>query len=960
MLYPAASNTTSTSFVKATNKHCAGSTIGSSYTSLSLAQSACEASSSCTGVYDASCNGNPYLLCGTSSFSVSSSQSCVYKKTVSKFGTGFVSTWNTPALCMAQCQELVPGTSSFFMKSAQGYCGCSSTKKGHCSITASSTYTSYEIPAATGSGSSNIACLKNFSVSTSQCRLCQPGRHLTNISQLPVVIGQELGWEGCTSSNPCSVGQGDCDNDSECAGGLKCFRRSNSVDLPQNFQNGNLVAGSDMCYDPNVEATDGGCGECSVGHFCVGGTTPMQPCSAGTYGSTTLLTTDQCSGTCIFGRNPTPGSTTSSCGGICPEGFVCKARSIVACGSARVFCPAGSTKPTAVADRHYSTPETAPANQRSGEAICPDGHVCSDGMKRFAPEGYFIAAGGIQATPCSQAGSFCPAGSVLPTPVAEGYYTLPRGYFTVKGQGVLRYRTSQMQCEPGYFCVNGIRSQCKDVNVFSTAGQTECQVAQAGHYTFGGYTNPRTQITFRSKGEMICERGHYCLNGKRFKCPPGTFGSTPGLATELCSGRCSQGSICKEGSTSGTGAKCPVGYYCNVTRCGAPQPCGGVELYCPSGSAKPVSVTPGYFTLPNDPTSESTREDQAQCPAGFYCASGRKIACGSAAYYSQVGASACNPVKSTHYSTGDGNGTSHATGERVCPPGSYCTGGIKYLAPFGKFIAEPGVKARDLAVSCPAGTYGNQLGLKQSDCSGLCAEGHYCPAGSVSATPFTCGGAASYCPSGSGTPKAVSSGYYSTPEKGNSANRTSQEVCKPGYYCKRGERVRCGKDKPIPFRWYCPADELSEPQAMAPGYYGTGGVEGNKTLTLASPCEPGFFCTEGTRKKCGGSSVYCVSKSFSPQRLNPGWFSTGGDSKTRTGEEKCPPGFYCQGGEQLSCKLRDIFFPRNTTCSHVFVLATVLLANTLITVFQLTHSLTCSLNRSLVITQALKESMATV
>ena len=33
------------------------------------------------------------------------------------------------------------------------------------------------------------------------------------------------GGGGCTTTTPCSAGEGDCDKDSECKGSYKCFQR---------------------------------------------------------------------------------------------------------------------------------------------------------------------------------------------------------------------------------------------------------------------------------------------------------------------------------------------------------------------------------------------------------------------------------------------------------------------------------------------------------------------------------------------------------------------------------------------------------------------------------------------------------------------------------------------------------------------------------------------------------------
>jgi hypothetical protein len=53
---------------------------------------------------------------------------------------------------------------------------------------------------------------------------------------------------------------------------------------------------------------------------------------------------------------------------------------------------------------------------------------------------------------------------------------------------------------------------------------------------------------------------------------------------------------------------CSAGYYCS----GVKRPCGGVGLYCPKGSGKPLSVTAGYFTTPVNVSKELKRESQVR------------------------------------------------------------------------------------------------------------------------------------------------------------------------------------------------------------------------------------------------------------------------------------------------------------------------------------------------------------
>ena len=110
----------------------------------------------------------------------------------------------------------------------------------------------------------------------------------------------------------------------------------------------------------------------------------------------------------------------------------------------------------------------------------------------------------------------------------------------------------------------------------------------------------------------------------------------------------------------------------------------------------------------------------------------------------------------------------------VCPPGSY---------------AGP-----SSCLQCPAGTYGAVAGLASAQCSGGCAPGYFCPAGSTSATAQPCAnpaglpgaGSAFYCPQGSVQPIAVSAGYYTTPLAVPEWLRSTQTACPPSRTCSGG------------------------------------------------------------------------------------------------------------------------------------------------------------------------------
>ncbi len=63
---------------------------------------------------------------------------------------------------------------------------------------------------------------------------------------------------------------------------------------------------------------------------------------------------------------------------------------------------------------------------------------------------------------------------------------------------------------------------------------------------------------------------------------------------------------------------------------------------------------------------------------------------------------------------------------------------------------------------CPKGKYGATFGLQNSNCTGNCSPGYYCPEGSVSRYEIECSDPSYYCPNeGMFEPIKVDIGYYS-------------------------------------------------------------------------------------------------------------------------------------------------------------------------------------------------------
>ena len=309
-------------------------------------------------------------------------------------------------------------------------------------------------------------------------------------------------------------------------------------------------------------------------------------------------------------------------------------------------------------------------------------------------------------------------------------------------------------------------------------------------------------------GYKTCEEGNYCIEGRKFSCPPKTFGGRSGLTTAECSG------------------DCPPGHYCPAGTIN-PLPCGNSSYYCPKASSRPLPIPIGYYGTGNtdfklfseiaicpkgsyctegyrypclpgywgDSEGLSSSECSGECPAGWYCPSGTAAALShpcllSPTMFCPKGSSRQFNVNvgyyaiESHIDEGGGYGS-----EAICPAGSYCLNGVRTL--------------------CPGGRFGAIQQMTQATCSGVCKAGWYCPPGSTSSTQEPCGDSDVYCPEGSQEPIKVPAGYYTVGEKAelstgvqtspidaltnfngevdgdnfHKLNKLTIDQCQPGYYC---------------------------------------------------------------------------------------------------------------------------------------------------------------------------------
>jgi len=230
-----------------------------------------------------------------------------------------------------------------------------------------------------------------------------------------------------------------------------------------------------------------------------------------------------------------------------------------------------------------------------------------------------------------------------------------------------------------------------------------------------------------------CEKGHYCMNGVKFPCAAGTFGSSAEETSFFCSGPCPEGSFCPEGS-----ARCDMCCRRNLQR-GALYPRTLFSLFVLASGSHVCTVHLGARTRCRVHSSLQSYGPAQLMTLGAHTLRGAKalvlclaaaesnrqktnalvvparvsslpssrpatspIPCGNNTVYCPAGSSRPTAVSSGNYTLG---GTSDAgrTAEEVCPKGRYCHQG--------------------LAVLCPPGTFGEREGLDEAACSGPCPAG---------------------------------------------------------------------------------------------------------------------------------------------------------------------------------------------------------------------------------------------
>merc|ERR1711988_146647 len=268
---------------------------------------------------------------------------------------------------------------------------------------------------------------------------------------------------------------------------------------------------------------------CPVGHFCKAGI--KQPCPEGTYGNTTGLITNACSGLCPLGHfcpkgtaeptrhrcpagryGSTMGLSMKACSGLCSQGY---------------HCPEGSSSPYEIECAIY-TPENR-TDYILQQSVTDDIGFTSpfvplETMTQevdFSGASVYPNTNMIKRQLVQPNAVFCPEGTLLPV------IAFP-GYFTVGNNRTTRY--DQKPCPMGSYCIDGVIYDCP-----------------AGRYGRG-----ERLIDPQCTGP--CAKGHYCPPGSttmhEYPCPIGRYGAIEGLKNSLCSGPCKKALDCPLGSVT--------------------------------------------------------------------------------------------------------------------------------------------------------------------------------------------------------------------------------------------------------------------------------------------------------------------------------------------------------------------------------------------------------------------------
>lgn len=759
----------------------------------------------------------------------------------------------------------------------------------------------------------------------SQCKSTIPNGYYYTVdnSQNPPILTQLPCTEGgyCQGGRiiPCPAGTYNSKKASElpgaclpCPKGAYCPASGNSVDTAI----GKVTLGSSSptpCppgkYNDSLSRSDPtACIICPAGTTCPNkGLSSPTPCPAGTYSSQPEL-----KGECTQGpagkyssdtRQTNDSSfTTCSVGHYCPAG----SNNELPCGPGNYCDTVGLSSPKLCAKGRYGSSSNNTTAQCDGP--CAAGYYCDEGSviakQGLCPPGYYCEAGTPQPLNCP-ANKFCIQGTSVPANCPPG--TTSRGGATDI--------TGCDSCPGGSFCPgNGNNPVTCPIGSYCGGGNSAPVPCPAGSYC---------DVTGLSAGKP-CPAGTYnntaaaTLLSQCLPCPAGKF--NPGTGQTACNAICPIGTQCPSGTANPV--PCPMGGYCDEEGLAAAKLCGPGTYSNAVGATSPSTCRtcpPGTY-CPNSGGSTGTL-----CPPGTFCPGG-----GINANQCMIGAMC--PV-------------SGMTAGATCPAGYYCptaggSGGIP--CPAGTYSTGGATTA---CTPCPAGRYGSSTAATSNTCTGPCAPGYYCLAGSTGEfgnTATTAADSTTPCPAGrystGGATSAANCTACPAGKYGSSVASTTNTCtgpCAAGYFCPAGSTGQYGgtattaaaSTTPCPAGTYSTGGATSETCTDCPaGTYGSSTA--TTTASCTGPCTAGYYCPARSSSPYGGSptqmggsiiyicprGAYCPTGSSTPILCPAGTYNnvlgktriedclvgTAGryycPGTTTSSGATCPAGYYCPVG----------------------------------------------------------------
>ena len=479
-----------------------------------------------------------------------------------------------------------------------------------------------------------------------------------------------------------------------------------------------------------------------------------------------------------------------------------------------------------------------------------------DNQCKVCPAGRWSAEGAAFCTNCTAGRYLTDAGTDMSAHSSETSCL-------VCGRGKYQPDPGQTSCTT---CPEGktIESYRADAHVSEDSCILDCLPTQHANDDMSACVDCADGFACDGFSRIECDPGSYCFRGRKYFCPPGSFGETIGAAnmSEGCQ-NCTAGTYqIARGQTFCT--ECAAGLYSDTpaqtTRQGC-KDCENLGYFCPKGSQFPTQ-----FPCPNGTFSDQPKATRCHtCPAGRYqdnapaeackrCHAGRFLTdqgsapvlhdelddcaiCGTNTYQNTEGQSNCKgcPLDSILQDPGTMADKHKEQSQcvRSCTPGKYAVsvGPCKLCEPGWRCDGGPSNR-----IQCPAGFYcaGSSIAPDIQDLTlniFACTPGRYGTHPGQSNASHGC----QDCPAGRFQPVEGQISCDQTCPRGKFGNKV-------------GQRTEVGACQPCPRGYKCPRIAMTRPEPCGLGTY------------MSAPAWTEITCTPCPKARYNERNMSAVSK----------------------------------------------------------------------------------------------------